>query len=52
MNGFVVDTGTLSGNRFWDDPEIVYVLPGDIIVPAGATPTVAPGQIVTLRRRY
>ncbi len=46
INGLLVDTGTLTGNGFWNDPDIVYVTNGDITIPAGNTLTVAPGQVV------
>jgi hypothetical protein len=48
VNGLLVDSGTLTGSRFWDDPDIVYRLAHDVIVDAGATLTIAPGQVVKL----
>jgi len=46
VNGVELDGGTLPGDGFWNDPEIVYRLAGDVTVPDGTTLTVAPGQIV------
>jgi hypothetical protein len=46
VNGIALDGGTITGNRFWDDPDIVYKLTGDVTVGAGATLTMAPGQVV------
>jgi len=46
INGLNIDGGTLTGSRFWDDPDIVYRPIGTITVAAGATLTIAPGQIV------
>jgi len=45
-NGLRVDGGTLVGDGFWDDPDIVYVTDNDITVPDGSTLTIAPGQVV------
>src|SRR5437870_461006 len=44
VNGLVLDAGTLSGARRWDDPDIVYRLSGNVKVAAGATLTIAPGE--------
>lgn len=44
-NGLTVDSGTLGKDGFWDDPAIVYVPAGDIVVPAGLKLTVGAGQI-------
>ncbi len=46
VNGLTLDAGTITGNRFWDDPDIVYRMSDDVTVAAGATLTLAPGQIV------
>jgi RHS repeat-associated protein len=46
VNGLVLDAGTLPGNAFWDDPDIVYRLSGDVTVPQGSTLTLAAGQVV------
>ncbi len=48
-NALVLDAGTLVGNGFWNDPDIVYRLTGDVTVPAGSTLTVGAGQIVKFR---
>ena len=45
-NAVTLDWGTLAGDGFWDDPDIVYQLSGDVTVPAGATLTLAGGQVV------
>lgn len=49
INGLTLDNGTLTGNRTWNDPDIVYRLAGDITVAAGATLTIGAGQIVKVR---
>src|SRR5207253_3719754 len=49
VNALTLDAGTLSGNRFWDDPDIVYRLSGDVTVAAGSTLTIAPGMVVKAR---
>src|SRR5439155_5817595 len=49
VNGLVLDGGTLSGARRWDDPDIVDRLSGNVTVAAGATLTIAPGMIVKAR---
>ncbi len=36
-NALILDSGTLVGNGFWNDPDIVYRLTGDVTVPAGST---------------
>jgi 5-hydroxyisourate hydrolase-like protein (transthyretin family) len=46
VNGLQLDGGVMAQSNRWDDPDIVYVLKGDITVAAGATLSVAPGQIV------
>src|SRR5262249_34960888 len=46
VNGLAIDPGTLPENAVWDDPDIVYRLSGDLVVPLGKTLTIAPGQIV------
>jgi parallel beta helix pectate lyase-like protein/caspase domain-containing protein/pre-peptidase/CARDB protein len=46
VNGLSLDYGTLTGDGFWDDPDIVYRLTGDTTVPAGSTLTVGAGQVV------
>ena len=43
INGLTLDAGTLTKSGFWNDPEIVYTISGDITVPAGMTLTLAPG---------
>ena len=48
-NALALDAGTMVGNGFWDDPDIVYRLSGDITVTAGKTLTVGAGQIVKFR---
>jgi hypothetical protein len=45
-NGLMLDSGPVVGNGFWNDPDIVYVMSGDVTVPAGQTLTVGPGQVV------
>lgn len=45
-NGLVLDPGTLAGGLTWDDPDIVYVFFSTLTVPAGATLTIAAGQVV------
>lgn len=46
VNGLSLDPGALPGDGYWDDPDIVYRLSGDVTVPAGALLSVAAGQIV------
>lgn len=46
INGLQVDSGTLAESLIWDDPEIVYRLNDDIVVPTGITLLVEAGQIV------
>lgn len=46
VNGLVLDSGTLTDNAVWNNPEIVYWFKDDITVPEGKTLTVAPGQVV------
>ena len=46
INGLQVDSGTLVGNGFWNDPDIVYWLDSNVTVPVGQTLTVAPGQVI------
>ena len=46
INGVVLDSGSLSGNESWNNPDIVYWMSGSVTVPQGDTLTVAPGQIV------
>ena len=48
-NALVLDKGTLVGNGFWNDPDVVYRLTGDVTVPVGSTLTVGAGQIVKFR---
>src|SRR5258705_4965732 len=43
---FRSDSGSLPASNAWDNPAIVYQLSGDVTVPAGATLTIAAGQIV------
>ena len=47
-NGLEIDGGTLDGDRYWDDSDIVYVTMGDITVPVGITLTIGPGLIIKL----
>ncbi|HUP81672.1 MAG TPA: hypothetical protein VM260_24180, partial [Pirellula sp.] len=42
VNALTLDGGTLVGNGFWNDPDIVYRLTGDVTVPLGSTLTVGP----------
>jgi hypothetical protein len=49
VNALILDSGTLVGNGFWNDPDIVYRLTGDVTVPAGTTLTIGTGQIVKFR---
>jgi len=46
INGLQVDSGTLVGNGFWNDPDIVYWIDSNVTVPVGQTLTVAPGQVI------
>src|SRR5262249_53226390 len=46
VNALALDAGIVTGTRFWDDPDIVYRLSGDVTVAAGATLTIAPGMVV------
>ena len=46
INGLQVDSGTIVGNGFWNDPDIVYWLDNDITVPAGSTLMISSGQVV------
>jgi hypothetical protein len=51
-NGLTLDAGTLAGNAFWDDPNVVYRLDGAVTVPVGVTLTVAAGQIIKADDAY
>jgi len=46
QNGLRLDSGTLPGDAIWDDTDIVHILPEDVVVPPGATLTLAPGLVV------
>ncbi|MCA9124655.1 MAG: carboxypeptidase regulatory-like domain-containing protein, partial [Planctomycetales bacterium] len=46
FNGALIDGGTLAQDSRWNNPEVVYVLHGDVTVPTGITLAVAPGQVV------
>ena len=46
VNGLSLDSGTLVGNGFWDDPDVVYRMSDSVTVPEGATLTVGQGQVV------
>ena len=46
VNGLLVDSGTVTVNAFWDDPDVVYVTNGDITVAANVKLTVGAGQVV------
>ena len=46
INGVVLDSGSLSGDESWNNPDIVYWMSGSVTVLQGDTLTVAPGQIV------
>lgn len=48
INGLSVDGGTLPGDGFWDDPDVVYHLRGAVTVPVGRVLQVAPGQVIKL----
>ncbi len=48
-NSLVLDSGNLTVDGFWNDPEIVYRLNGDVTVPAGRTLTIGAGQVVKAR---
>lgn len=48
INGLMVDGGTLTDSRTWNDPDIVYWLTNNVTVPADMTLTVAPGQIIKM----
>ena len=46
INGLQVDTGDLLKDLTWDDPDIVYWIDNDIVVPQGLTLQIGAGQIV------
>ena len=46
INGLYVDGGTLGKDLAWNDPDIVYWLGGDILVPDSHTLTVSAGQVI------
>ena len=46
INGLQVDSGSLGKDLTWDDPDIVYWLDDDVIVPVDNTFEIAAGQIV------
>ncbi len=50
INGVQIDGGVLAEDTSWNNPEIVYVLDGNITVPLGKTLTVGPGQIIKAPR--
>jgi len=41
--------GTLAKSLNWTNPDIVYAMSNSIVVPAGMTLTLAPGQVVKMR---
>ncbi len=45
-NGVEILPGTLTRDTTWNDPSVLYLVRGDVIVPTGITLTVVPGQIV------
>ena len=51
INGVLLDTGSLSGDASWNNPDIVYCMSGNVTVPQGDTLTVAPGQVVKALRQ-
>src|SRR5262249_27630426 len=48
-NGVALDKGTLAADTTWNNTEVVYSLTGTVVVPAGVTLTIAPGQIIKAR---
>ncbi|MDB5388504.1 MAG: repeat protein, partial [Planctomycetaceae bacterium] len=48
LNGLSVDSGSLTENGTWDDPEITYFLAGTVTVPVGKSLTIGAGQIVKM----
>ncbi len=46
VNGLVLDAGTLAANTTWNNPDVVYMLSGDVAIPMGTTLTVGAGQII------
>lgn len=46
INAVVLDAGSLPGNVTWNNPGIVYWLPGTVTVPMGNTLTIGAGQII------
>ena len=46
LNAFALDSGVLTEDRAWDDPEVVYVLTDDVTAPAGRKLTVGAGQVI------
>ena len=46
INGVELDSGSLSDDESWNNPDIVYWISGNVTVPQGDTLTVTAGQIV------
>ncbi|TWU39629.1 carboxypeptidase regulatory-like domain-containing protein [Novipirellula artificiosorum] len=45
-NALLIDGGVISGDRTWDDPDMVYMPMGAITISEGSTLTLGAGQIV------
>ncbi len=45
-NGYFIQNGVFGTTTTWNDPDIVYVLGSDFVVPAGKTLTIEAGQIL------
>lgn len=46
VNGLQLDSGNLVQSSRWDDPEVPYVLSGNVTVPVGMSLSVGAGQVV------
>ncbi|HEY2415142.1 MAG TPA: RHS repeat-associated core domain-containing protein [Pirellulaceae bacterium] len=48
LNGLRVDGGTLSADNAWNNSDVVYVIAGNVTVPAGKKLAVGAGQVVKI----
>ncbi len=46
INGLQIDSGTLTKDLTWDDPDVVYRPDDSITVPAGMTLSIGAGQVI------
>lgn len=46
LNALSLDGGTLAADAQWNQTQVVYHIPSEVIVPAGKTLTISPGMVV------